>query len=101
MEGLLPRRGAFYKLVLTGSVKKARAKPVQPMPRGRIRPTRPDLQVGPFPPNALRQLLDTEPLRRVVARQEQRDVVRLGVEIVVEARLAGEEHVGAGADGVG
>ena len=48
----------------------------------------------------LRQVLDADPLGGVVARGDQGDAERLGLEAAVESRLAGEQDVRPGAGGV-
>src|SRR4029079_18347109 len=55
---------------------------------------------GPPLAEAFGQFLNREPLRRIMARQDQADALSPGGEVIVEPHLAGEEDVGPGPHGV-
>src|SRR5262249_33661267 len=59
------------------------------------------VEVRPLRSQAVCQLFQGETLRGVVARQAQGDALSASRQVIVEAHLAGEEHLGARTHGVG
>src|SRR5262249_59989027 len=60
----------------------------------------PDGQIGEGDRDAPREVFDSQPLRGVMAGGDHRDAEGLGLDTAMEAGLACEQDVGAGAGGI-